>query len=134
MPKGSHLTTEHQRDAAQQPRPPRVPRELRGLTAPSNETMNAALLRYQQAKADTESLDAEKRALDVAKARRELIPADEARDALEAVHLRWVAELDQLPHMVATSLPPETPSSLREQVRFAVEAACLAARKRIGTP
>lgn len=112
---------------------PRVMKpSARGVKPATDETLDEAVLRYQQAKADTEALDAERRALDVAKARGELIPAADARDALEASHLAWVAELEQLPHAVANAMPPEVPSSIREHVRAAVEAGCLAIRRRIG--
>lgn len=135
MPKGEHLTREHQRAAAIRPRGPRVPRpsDLDPADHGEGESMDEALLRFQQAKADTEQLDAEKRALDVSRMRGDLIPADEARDEIEATHLRWVSELDQLPHSVASSLPPEIAASMREQIRSAIEAACLAVRNRIGS-
>ncbi len=128
MPKGEHFDRSHQVAAASRPRI-----RIGAGRANPGESLDDAVLRYQQAKADTEQLDAEKRALDVAKMRGDLIPADDARDEIEATHLAWVAELDQLPHSVASSLPPEIPASVREQLRAAVEAACMATRQRIGS-
>lgn len=97
-----------------------------------NESLEEATLRLQQAKADTEELDAERREVELAVLRRDLMPASDVRDSLEAVHLQWVSELEQLPHSVATALPPEIPASQREVLRAAVEAQCNALRQRIG--
>lgn len=130
MPKGDNLTGEHQRRAASRPRAGKVPSTVQ---PEGGETLDEAVLRYQQAKADTEELDAEKRALDVARLRGELIPAEDARDEIEATHLRWCAEVDQLPHAVASSIPPEVPASVREQIRTLVETACTAVRTRMGS-
>ena len=130
MPQGENLTGAHQRRAASRPRAGKVPPTVQPA---SGESLDDAILRYQRAKADTEGLDAEKRALDVARLRGDVIPADDARDELEATHLRWCAELDQLPHAVAASIPPEVPASVREQIRALVETACLAVRTRIGS-
>lgn len=128
MPRGSNLTAEHQAAAGRMNYRPRIP----GGKASANpdESMEAASLRLQQAKADTETLDAQKRELDLAVARGKLIPVSTARDNLEREHLRWVAELDQLPHSVASVLPPEIPASVRDLVRAAVESECLALRQR----
>lgn len=131
MPQGSNLTAAHQAAAGRRNIYPRTPGASRVKPSP-NESMEDATLRLQQAKADTEELDAEKRSEELAVLRRELIPAAEARDAAEAIHLQWVAELEQLPHSVATALPPEIPASQREQLRQVVEAQCNALRLRIG--
>lgn len=125
-----NLTSAHQRAAAIMPRGPRgMPASMKPS---SGETLESAMLRYQQAKADTETLDAEKRALDVARMRGDLIAADDARDEIEATHLRWVAELEQLPHLVASALPPEVGQAMRELVRAQIEASAIAIRHRIG--
>ena len=131
--KGANLTINHQRAAGRRNVGPRIPgRSAVARKANPDESLDDATLRLQQAKADTEQLDAEKREVELAALRRELIPAPDARDAIEAVHLQWVAELEQLPHSVATALPPEVPASLREVMRAAVEAQCNALRTRIG--
>jgi len=128
MPAGSNLTVEHQRRAGAMPRV-KLPQGAARKANP-NESLEDATLRLQQAKADTETLDAQKRELDLAVARGKLIPVSTARDNLEREHLRWVAELDQLPHSVASVLPPEIPASVRDLVRAAVESECLALRQR----
>ncbi len=133
MGRGEHFTTDHQRRSASFPRGPRGANATTVISPGPGETMEEAMLRYQQAKADTESLDAEKRAIDVARARKELIPVADAQDEIEATHLAWVAGLDQLPHIVASSLPPEVPASLVETLRASIEAACVALRQRIGS-
>lgn len=125
--RGANLTPDHQRRAGSFPRV-RLPTPKK--TKPG-ESLEEATLRLQQAKATTEELDAEKRELELATLRGALIPAEDARDSLEAEHLRWVSELEQLPHSVVASLPPEVPSSLRDVIRTAVESQCVAVRKRI---
>ena len=130
MPKGDNLTSTHQRHAASRPRPSKVPASVQ---AGPDETLDEAVLRFQQAKADTEGLDAEKRAIDIARMRADLIPAADAREEIEATHQRWVEEFQSLPQVVASLIPPEVPASVREQIRALVETACLAARARIGS-
>jgi len=125
----SHLTVEHQKRAASFPRV-KLPMGAARKANP-DESLEDATLRLQQAKADTESLDAQKRELELSQLRGSLIPAATARDNLEAEHLRWVAELEQLPHACASSLPPEIPASVRESLRAAVEVQCMAVRQRI---
>ena len=133
MPRGSHFTPAHQSAAGHKNIHPRTPGGKQvAAKAKSSETLDAATLRLQQAKADTEELDAEKRREELAVLRRGLIPEAESRDAAEAIHLQWVAEIEQLPHSVATSLPPEVPASQRELLRQTVEAQCNALRLRIG--
>ena len=128
MPKGSNLTAEHQAAAGRMNYRPRIP----GGRAQANpdESMEDASLRLQQAKADTEQLDAQKREVELAVARGVLIPVATAKDNLEREHLRWVSELEQLPHTVASSLPPEIPESTRELLRSVIESECMALRRR----
>lgn len=123
-----HLTSEHQSRAGRMPRI-RLPNGAR--QANPDESIEEATLRLQQAKADTEELDAQKRELELAALKGSLVPAAAARDNLEAEHLRWVAELEQLPHSVSAALPPEIVASVRDVIRSAIEQQCLAIRQRI---
>ena len=121
-------TSESHRKNAQYPRVRTAP----VVDQHPGESMEEAVLRYQRAKASSEEIGAEREELKLRVDRGELIRAEVARDRLEAAHLAWVAELEQLPHLVATNLPPEIPVAIREQVRAAVEVQVLAVRKRIG--
>jgi hypothetical protein len=144
MPKGEHLSTDHQRAAAMANI---RPRKLRGVSkivgppppqdAPADEhasyeqKMADATLRLQRARAETEELDASKRQVELDALCRRLIPAEESRDSIEAMNLEWVAEVEQMSTAVVQALV-ELPASIREQVRDAINAEASAIRKRLG--
>lgn len=130
MPKGKNLTPEHQRAASRRPKRPFV--HVGNITRNPDETVDQAVARYQKAKADVEELDALKRDIEVCRLKGDLVPVSDVRDQYEELHLEWVAELEQLPHAVAASLPNEIAASIREVVRETVTAACMAVRQRIG--
>lgn len=124
-----NLAKRRRQSAPRRPPTIRVPGSVsEGL---SGEKLDEAILRYQRAKATTEELDAARREVELNRLRGALIPAEEARDALEAAHLRWVAELDQLSAATIAALPIEFPASQRETVRKSIDDACCEIRKRI---
>jgi hypothetical protein len=131
MPKGQNLTGDHQRAASRMPRKPFV--RTGNIKRKANETVEDAVARYQKAKADVEELDALKRDIEISRIKGELVPSDEVRDQYEANHLQWVAELEQLPHIVATALNSDFPASMREAVRLVVSEQCFLIRSRIGS-
>ncbi len=143
-PKGPVTAAERnqRRKAASQPRHHRHPRKPPGLPGDGENGPDSTYVddadyaearrRRENAAADREAIARERDSIELATMKRALIPADDARDAMEQIHLAWVAELDQLPHAVASALPPEVPASIRELVRGHVEAACIAIRRRIG--
>lgn len=137
MAQGSNLTSEHQAKAGRAnagiPRVARVPRSDSLIPRNPEESLEEAVVRYQRAKATNEELDSIKLDLAIKRESGELIPANDSIDSMEALNLRWVAELEQLPHSVATDLPAEIAGIVREQVRTAVENACLAMRLRLGS-
>jgi molybdopterin-biosynthesis enzyme MoeA-like protein len=124
-------TTESNRRNARLPRSARI--VAAAVDRHPGETLDESVARYQKAKADSEEIGAERESLKLRQDRGDLIKVDVARDRLEAVHLAWVAELEQMPHLVATGLPAEIPAAIREQVRAQAESIANAIRKRIGT-
>jgi hypothetical protein len=130
MARGENLTPAHQSLAGRKNIYPRLPSGVDRRANP-DESLEDATLRLQQAKADTEQLDALKRQLELDTLKGTLVQAAQVRDNLEAEHLRWVSELDQLPHACTLALPPEIPASMRDQIRSTIEAQCLLVRQRI---
>jgi predicted component of type VI protein secretion system len=131
MPRGKNLTAAHQKAAGRMPRKPFV--RAGNIKRKENETVEAAVERYQKAKADVEELDALKRDIEISRLKGDLVPSDEVRDQYEAIHLQWVAELEQLPHIVATALGTDFSASMREAVRSVVAEQCFIIRGRIGS-
>ena len=97
----------------------------------SQETLEEATLRLQQARADTESLDATKREIEIQKLKGSLVEVSDVRDEMERLHLAWVAELEQIPQAAIGELPGTLAASLHQTIRAAIESACTAARNRI---
>jgi hypothetical protein len=144
MPKGEHLDSRHQSAAALaniKPRAPRGAKKIAGAPPPpdapakDHESYEAkmadATLRLQQSRAATESLDAEKRQVELDVLRRKLMPVADVVDTIEQSHLRWIAELEQLSTAVCTAVR-QLPASLVETVRSAINAEVHAIRERIG--
>jgi len=121
-------TSESHRKNAQYPRV----RTAAVVDPHPGESMEEAVLRYQRAKASGEEIGAEREALKLRQDRGELIKAEVARDQLEAAHLAWVAELEQMPHLVATGLGEEFTAAMRDLVRARVDQVVLEVRQRIG--
>ena len=143
MPKGEKLTKEHQSRSAMQNIAPRLPRGAKQEVGPPpppdapedakatyEQELSAATLRLQKARADTEELDAQKRQVELDVLKRKLVPVPETVDALERLHLAWVAELEQLSTAVCQSLR-HLPGDTIERVREAVNAEVHAIRNRI---
>jgi len=144
MPKGEHFDKPHQQAAGMANIRPRKLRNVAKLVGPppppdapaeEHETyeqkMADATLRLQRARAETEELDASKRQVELDALCKRLIPAEDARDALEAMNLEWVAELEQLSTSVVQGLAT-VPASVRETVREAINAEVLNIRNRLG--
>lgn len=102
---GKNLDRTHQRKAGSRPRV-RIPGPSDIVRDP-NETLDAAVLRYQQARADTEQLDAAKRQLELDLARGKLLTIEEHVDQGQAAMQRVCQLLDLLPERLRGKLSPE---------------------------
>lgn len=129
MPQGENFTRAHQMAAAQRPRTSRGNKNKSSANAKpsvdplvsriSGETMEEASLRLQQARADTEELDRQKRELELARERGALVSKEEAVDLAQAAVLRVCQVLDLLPERLRDLGRPVTLDDVDDAIRAA---------------
>ena len=112
MPRGENLDRTHQVNAGKRPRAGRIgakgaPKEvIEELATQFGESLDAATLRLQIAKANTQELEETKRRQDLEVARGLLVSKADAVDLAQACLLRAATVFDMLPERLRDRLDP----------------------------
>ena len=111
MPRGENLDRTHQTKAGKRPRPGRIgakgasKESIEELAARHNESLDAATLRLQIAKANTQELEEKKRRQDLDVSRGLLVSKEQAIDLAQSCLLRASTVFDMLPEKLRDRLP-----------------------------
>ena len=112
MPRGENLDRTHQVNAGKRPRAGRIgakgaPKEvIEELAAQFGESLDAATLRLQIAKANTQELEEKKRRQDLDVSRGLLVSKQEAVDLAQSCLLRAAQVFDMIPERLRDRLDP----------------------------
>jgi len=112
MPRGENLDRTHQVNAGKRPRAGRIGAKsasnkgvVEELAARYNESLDAATLRLQIAKANTQELEEKKRRQDLDVSRGLLVSKEQAIDLAQSCLLRASTVFDMLPEKLRDRLP-----------------------------